>query len=509
MGKKKKKNSTHTAAAQAQTLIRVNASDGEVFSDSIRMPERFVALNKLITRDLNKPQRATLLKRYSKDSIAQFLQNPSKHEDELRQAVIYIYGASSHFRRLIQYFTGLSDLSYVVSPYKIDPQTANMKTVARNYRKVLKDLSNMSIKTQFPKILTVCLREDTFYGTLWVTPDNITIQQLPSKYCHISSIEGNVLNVTFDFSYFNVYKQSLDYYPDEFRVKYERYKSNPVDMRYQELDSPNSFAIKCNAEILNYSIPPFAGILREIYDIEDYRQLKLTKTELENYALLVMKLGVTSSGDWEMDLGKAREFWSNLDYVLPEEVGSVLSPMPIDKIDFQKSNTGDADTINAAEQNLFSAAGVSSLLFNNDKASSNALLLSIKSDQMITYGIVKSIEDAINRFIQSQSYGKYFKVTFLDVSTYNRKEVGDMYLKACQFGLPMVSYYCASQGLNQAEMDCMNFLEDDVLGVKGRFIPLQSSSTMSGSSDGADERGAPQKEIGEVSDKREQGVDSE
>lgn len=199
MGKKKKKNSTHTAAAQAQTLIRVNASDGEVFSDSIRMPERFVALNKLITRDLNKPQRATLLKRYSKDSIAQFLQNPSKHEDELRQAVIYIYGASSHFRRLIQYFTGLSDLSYVVSPYKIDPQTANMKTVARNYRKVLKDLSNMSIKTQFPKILTVCLREDTFYGTLWVTPDNITIQQLPSKYCHISSIEGNVLNVTFNF----------------------------------------------------------------------------------------------------------------------------------------------------------------------------------------------------------------------------------------------------------------------------------------------------------------------
>ena len=225
-----------------------------------------------------------------------------------------------------------------------------------------------------------------------------------------------------------------------------------------------------------------------------------------------MKLGVTSSGDWEMDLGKAREFWSNLDYVLPEEVGSVLSPMPIDKIDFQKSNTGDADTINAAEQNLFSAAGVSSLLFNNDKASSNALLLSIKSDQMITYGIVKSIEDAVNRYIQSQSYGKFFKVTFLDVSTYNRKEVGDMYLKACQFGLPMVSYYCASQGLNQAEMDCMNFLEDDVLGIKGKFIPLQSSSTMSGdvSGDGGDgEAGAPKKDVGEVSDKREQGIENE
>ena len=46
-----------------------------------------------------------------------------------------------------------------------------------------------------------------------------------------------------------------------------------------------SFAVKYNTDILNYAIPPFAGILREIYDIEDYKALKLTKTELENYAI--------------------------------------------------------------------------------------------------------------------------------------------------------------------------------------------------------------------------------
>lgn len=261
-----------------------------------------------------------------------------------------------------------------------------------------------------------------------------------------------------------------------------------------------------NNDILDYPLPPFAGILREVYDLEDYKQLKLTKTTLENYAMLVMTIGLNENGEWQIDLDKAKEFWRNLDSVLPDEIGSVLTPMPINKISFEKSHTGDTNTIAEAEQNLFSAAGVSSLLFNNDKASANALVLSIKADQSITYGIVKSIEDAVNRFIQAQSYGKNFKVTFLDCSPFNRKELGDMYLKACQYGVPLVSYYCASQGLGQAEMDCMSYLENEILDIKSTFIPLQSSSTQSASdSHGAtDEGGAPPKDTGDLSESGEQ-----
>lgn len=472
----------------------------------IGISKRFALLNKLITRDLNNNTSTPTFSLYTKDNIAEYLKNPYNYQQQLRRAVTYIYGASPHFRRLIQYFTGLSDLAYVVSPYRIDPKTANAKSIGRNYRKVLNAMSAMSVKTQFPKILTVCLREDTFYGTMWVTNDNITIQQLPADYCAVSTIEGNVLNVSFDFSYFNTNAQYLDFYPSEFKTKYNIYQKNRSGARWQELDSPTSFAIKCNNDILEYSLPPFAGILREVYDLEDYKQLKLTKTTLENYAMLVMTIGLNENGEWQIDLDKAKEFWRNLDSVLPDEIGSVLTPLPINKISFEKSHTGDTNTIAEAEQNLFSAAGVSSLLFNNDKASANALVLSIKADQAITYGIVKSIEDAVNRFIQAQSYGKNFKVTFLDCSPFNRKELGDMYLKACQYGVPMVSYYCASQGLGQAEMDCMSFLENDILDIKSTFIPLQSSSTQSApSGNGAtDEGGAPPKDTGELSESGEQ-----
>lgn len=476
----------------------------------VGISSKFALLNRLITRDVNNNTNSPTFSLYTKDEITTYLSNPYQYEKQLRRAVTYIYGASSHFRRLIQYFTGLSDLAYVVSPYRIDPKSVNAKSISRNYRKVLNALSAMNVRTQFPKILTVCLREDVFYGTMWVTNDNITIQQLPSDYCTISTIEGNVPNVTFDFSYFDARSALLEFYPSEFQTKYNAYQKDRRGLRWQELDCPTSFAIKCNNDILDYALPPFAGILREVYDLEDYKQLKMTKTALENYAMLVMTLGIDKDGNWTMDFDKAKDFWRNLDSVLPEEVGSVLSPMPISKISFEKSNTGDTDTIAEAEQNLFTAAGVSSLLFNNDKASANALLLSIKADQAITYGIVKSIEDAVNRYIQAQSYGKNFRATFLDCSPYNRKELGDQYLKACQFGLPFISMYAATQGMSQSEVDCMSFLENDVLNLTERFHPLQSSTTQTGSSSGADgegatdEGGAPVKDVGDLTDSGEQ-----
>lgn len=486
---------------------QVGDSSVKDFSGMIGISSKFAVLNRLITRDLNNNTTTPTFSLCSKEDVQGYLANPYTYEKQIRNAVTYIYGASSHFRRIIQYFSSLSDLAYVVSPYKIDPKSSNAKTINRNYRKVLNALSAMSIKTQFPKILTVCLREDTFYGTMWVTNDNITIQQLPSDYCAISTIEGNVLNVSFDFSYFDSHSALLEFYPQEFKTKYAVYQKQRTS-RWIELDSPTSFAIKVNNDILSYSLPPFIGILRELYDLEDYKQLKLTKTALENYAMLVMALPMDDDGNWGIDLNKAKEFWQNLDAVLPEEVGSILTPMPITKIGFEKSNTGDTNTIADAEQNIFTSAGVSSLLFNNEKASANALSLSIKADQSLTFGIVRSIEDAVNRFIQAQSYGKNFKVTFLDVSPYNRKEMGDAYLKAASYGLPTIAMYAASQGLGQAELDAMSFLETDVMGLQDMFRPIQSSTQMSGNATDSDaptdEGGRPPSDETDLTDSGEQ-----
>lgn len=251
-----------------QFVLGTNDSKSSDMNGMIGISSKFATVNKLITRDLNNNTTSPTFSKYSKDDIATYLSNPYTYEKQLREAVVYIYGASSHFRRLIQYFVGLTDWAYIVSPFKIDPKVTSANTINRNYRKSLNFLSSMNIKTQFPKILTVCLREDTYYGTFWLSNDGVVLQQLPSEYCSISTVEGNVCNVTFNFSYFDSRSALLEFYPAEFKKKYTQYQKNRTS-KWIELDSPTSFAIKCNSDILDYAIPPFAGILREVYEIED------------------------------------------------------------------------------------------------------------------------------------------------------------------------------------------------------------------------------------------------
>lgn len=485
----------------------INDNEDKIFAEDITYPDKFAVLNRLVLRDLNNYRDLSgqnFFSLFSKRDIANYLKRPERHERELRRAVRFIYNASSHFRRIIQYFVGLTDLSYIVEAYKIDPKRASERIVRNNYRRVVNTLSSMSIKTQFPKILTVVLREDVFYGTMWVTPDDIVIQQLPSEFCAISSVEGKVCNVSFNFIYFDRYPYRINNYPPEFKEKYDQYRNGRFLNPWIELDSPTSFAIKCNTDILRYAIPPFIGVLRDIYELEDYKKLKLAKTALDNYAMLVMNLPLTDEGEWGIDYNKAMGFYGNLDKVTPDEIGTVLSPMKIDKISFERSRDNDKDTITNAERNLFTAAGVSSLLFNSDSPSANALLLSIKVDQTFTYGIVKSIQDVINRYIQAQSYGKNFKVNFLDVSTFNRKEVGEAYLKAATYGLPTICAYAASQGIGQAELDSMSYLEGTVLGLQDMFRQIVSSTQVSADEINSNPQGAPEKDPSELTDSGEQ-----
>lgn len=494
-----------TSVPVISTPVEENKQDNNMFSGLFKISERFAKLNRLITRDLNNSSlNPPRFSKYTKSNIISYLENPYKYQSQIRDAITYIYGASSHFARLIQYFTSLTNLSYVVSPYKINPFNYKEKILRNNYRKVVNLLDSMNIETQLPHIIQECFKFDVFYGYIWETSDSITIQQLPSNYCGISSIEGNVFNVSFDFSYFSLYPKLLDFYPDEMKEKYELYKSGK-EQKWIELNSPNAFAVKFNKDLADYPLPPFAGLLREVYDLEDYKDLKLTKTELENYALLVMKLLTDDEGRWLIDESKAREFFSNLSSVLPEEVGAVLSPMEITKINFEKTSADDADTISEAEQNLFTAAGVSSLIFNNEKASANALLTSIKADQALTFSIVQSIEDVLNRFIRSRSYGKNFKITFLNTSMYNQKEMADEYLKGCQYGLPFISHYAASMGVPQSELEALNTLEVGILNLQSKFVPLQNSAQLSSATvEAQEEAGRPRLADDELTDSGEQ-----
>jgi len=492
-----KKTSIKTKNSKSKNNVVPTNNQVESTSSALDYADFSSAISKLVLRDLTQQKRNPTFYKYTRDQIANYIKDPARNEKQLRDAIIYIYNASSNFRRIIQYFVGLTNWQYIIYPDKLDTTTAKPETIKKQFQKTINLISTIDIKSQFPNILTVCLREDTFYGTIWHWNDTITIQQLPSDYCTISSIQQNVPNVSFDFSYFDTYSDYLPLYPAEFQTKYNLYRSNTTLYRWQELDAPNSFAVKVNSDILAYSVPPFAGILEDLYNLIDYKSLQMTRTELENYALLVLKLGKDKDGAWDMPFEKAVEFWQRIDSELPRFTASAMSPMEIQKITFDKANTTGDDKVAQAQNALFAATGISSQIFNADSASSNALLQSIKADQAFTFEIVKKIEAVVNRFLMNQSFSKNFRVKFLDVSRYNEKDVAEQYYKAVTVGAPAISLYCASIGIGQNELNGLNFLENDVLNLPEKFIPLQTSHTQS------NKGGRPQKEADELTDSGE------
>src|SRR5690606_39850254 len=110
---------------------------------------------------------------------------------------------------------------------------------------------------------------------------------------------------------------------------------------------------------------------------------------------------------------------------VPENVGVVTSPMKIEPLKFDRDKV-DNDGVAKAERDFWSGSGTSQLLFNADKSTSQGLLMSIKTDEEIVFGVLTQIERWVNRFLKFQFKDLMFNVSILHVTHFNRKEMFDM-----------------------------------------------------------------------------------
>lgn len=454
----------------------------------------YARLGEVILKDLNKNtfnRSSAFYTKYTKDEVVSWFQNPEANEKSLRNASIYLYEVSSHYRRLINYFAKLHTMAYIVKPYKLDQSKAiDKKKLNAAYYKVCNMLDKMNLKHEAVKILTTCFREDVFYGYIYEASDSYYIRKMPPDYCKINRIEDGCFMYQFDFSYFNSYKDDLESFGDEFIEKYNLYKNGKAD-KWQDLNSKREFCLKVNEDI-DFPMPPFIGVFAGIFDIDDYKGLQKAKAEIGNYKILALKIPM-DDGNYKIEQEDAVMYYKQLIKVLPENIGAFLTPMDVSEYDFQKSGAVDSDNVSDATKTFWNDAGVCSLLFGGDKQTSATLAISIKSDEQIVFALMSQFGRNINRLLKQTSGSYKFEIQFLDVSYYNQQEVYKTYLSAAQASLPTTSMACATIGLSPIDMVNMNFLEDEILGVKEKFEPLKTSYTQSS------EAGAPtQEEKGEA-----------
>ena len=459
---------------------------------------QYMRTSKLILRDLENEQASNqFFKKYKREDVLKWLENPSQYENRLIEVCRYLAGSSQHFRRLYEYFGKMSMLAYVVVPYKLNEKDFDKEKFKEQYKEVIDELEVMNIKNEFSKVMDVMFREDVAYCYEYSTKDSYFIKLLPYKYCAITSIEDGVFCYSFDFSYFNSHKLQLAMYGEEFQLKYKLYKTNRKGYRWQELDSKNSFALKLS-DNLEYIIPVFANLIPFLYDIEDIKQLDKSKKEMDNYKLLMMKLEVDDEGNYKIPYTEYEKFYNMISAVLPKNIGIGMSIGDIKDYSFEKAGSeNEISAYSQAQSDFWSSAGVSELLFNGSKSSSATISNSIKCDQEAVFYVHRMIERVINRKLKQKSSKYKFKINILDVTQFNQKEYMDNLIKISTYGAPIKLQLCSIMGDSPADTYGMIVLED-VLDITNKWKPLQSSNTQSG--DSTDEGGRPVKDEGDLSD---------
>lgn len=460
----------------------------------------FAKQAKMILKDMNQSNlQGEFFKKYDRDDVIKWIETPQKFEKKLIEISKYCYMVSPHYRRICDYFSKMSLLSYVVVPYKLDMRRFGKKNFLDCYKSTIDVLGVMNIKSEWEKIITELFVADVAYVYEYKTDDSYFCRLLPYDRCEVSSNIDGVLQFQFDFQYFDKYHKQLANYGGEFIAKYNLYKKDRTKYRWQELNDENSFAVKLSDNV-NYAIPIFANLITTIFDLEDLRKIEKAKDKLNIYKLLLMKLPLDEQGNFAGgDFDKALEYYDFLSECVDDNVGIGMSPYDIQDFSFEQSGT--ASQVNAYSESVssfFTASGVSELLFNSSKSSSATITSSIKNDSEMVCHIHRMIERVINKKLK-QFPDKYkFEMKMLDVTTYNQKEYIDSLLKACTYGAPIKNELLACFGYTPAQSYGTSILED-CLDIVNSWKPLQSSNTQS-NSDSMDEGGRPKVDDNDLSD---------
>jgi hypothetical protein len=471
---------------------------------------QFALLEKLRLVDLDiYPYRTQekIIGKYTREQLKKALEAPEldANQKQLRNISKFLYNASSHYKRLILHFATILTLDYFLEPYGIDPEKINAKKLKKAYFDTLKIVESMNIKHEFSKVLLSVIKEGIFFGYKHQNKDSFFIQQLDSDYCKITFVEDGLYGFAFNFSYFYTYPERINMFPDEFKTIYnEKYsgkgktKLKPNGYFWEDLSSDNTVCIKFD-ESTWYPIPPFIGVFESLLDISDFKDLQKAKEVIDNYKLITMKIPLNENSghqdDYLISGDHALLFQSNVESVVPDQIGVATTPLEMDVIDFERDKV-DKNKVADATQQYFSEAGVSKLLFSSDANGSIGVNLSVKTDENIAFTILRQIERWVNRFLKNINGTYNFRAVFPDVTRFNQQEMISTALTNAQSGLPVKSQLLAVSGSNPSSSTIMTFFENEVLGLTEKLIPLQSAHVQSGK-DGA---GAPEKKVGDLSD---------
>lgn len=497
MAQTKKVSGTPTKTNSSSTATKKTATEMREFQKEALKKELYAKAKQAVNLlDLTKTQTRSYTI-YNKENLRSYMKNPMSNENRLRNLSRFLYRVSQPYRRLINYNAQQVDLTAMTISPNIDITQQNDKnTVLKDYYDTCVEVDKMHLHEEIYKMLVTAWIEDASYGYIYEDDTGFFIYPLDGEYCKISSTNmDGTFNIAFDFSYFKKRQELLEYWDSEFKKKYNAYEGDSK-LKWQELDPERTICIKVGYEDPTLCIPPYIGLFESIIDNIDLQSIVSVKDELSIYKLLVARLehmqGSDDPNDFEIDIDVALDYYRKFEASLPDCVSAVISPLPIEPIEFKGTTTDDTDMVANSMSNLFKISG-GSMVLNDEKSGASIFRAHIIADMMQALKpLLGQIEKWMNRhlyyILSNPSIVKY-----LETSPWMKNEKKKELIESAQYGVPVKMAVAALDGFSPLEVLRMQFLENDTLGLHDAWIPLQSSYTQSGND-------SNQKDITELGD---------
>lgn len=459
----------------------------------------FAELKNILMQNVGKTSTKTFVQ-YSKERLQTYLTNPASNIDNIRDISAFLYRVSQNYKTLINYYSLMPLYSYNTTYITKDwAQPPKADEFINNYQEVCKRLDNMNLRTVCPQIISNTMRDGICIGYVYDDEDSFFVSFLDPKYCKISALaDRNTYIVKFDASYFDlgnnkeflygVNEDGEGVWDEAFVTGYEDYKANGTNFKWFELPVERIICTICGDDP-TLPLPYFLNIFNSLLDLLDYEALIRSKTELENYVLLVSKIPLLKNSDqvndFAVDLDLVRATQAVIDEVAPQLAATCFTPCEIEPIFLTNKNQVDDTNIYAeAMDNLFSTIGVSKALFAGE-SNSVGLRHSIRVDESIAFNFLRRIEANIQRYIKlnvSEDFSfKFHEVTIFGVDEYKKALKEEVSL-----GSPKKLDWAT---IDKSPLEVMNStLMEDALGLVDMWKPLNSSYTATDNVSGGQEK---------------------
>ena len=459
-------------------------------------------------------------RRYSNESTVRYREysieevnriiNSSTLAEQQKLSRTYFY-KDGFYKRILLYYATLLTYSGLLIPNPAFGKPLSTPHIAKRYYGALEYIDKMNFAEIMTRMSIRVLVDGAYYGVIQTfTKDKFVMLDLPTSYCRSCYLdtEGDEV-VEFNVGYFDtivdegVRKETLNTYPKIISDYYKAYhngkgkKTNGTPWLRLPTDVGICFT-------LFGETPPFLDIIPATirYDKAIDRREDAELEEIKK--IIVQKIPHLQDGTLLFEPDEAEVIHNGTVGMMKgnKNVSVLTTYADVDSIVSKTTADNEASSLEKMLQNVYADAGVSSQIFA--PLGVQAIMLSIINDISLMMILANKYARFITKVVNSL-FGNAnisFKYTIFPLSLYNKSDFITDTLKLAQNGYSYLVPAIAA-GLSQREIVNIKDLENDVLELRDKFIPLQTSYTES-----SGKVGAPEKPLEKKSEKTIQNEDA-